>query len=332
MRGKESEVASQQGQLLFWGRRQQVAVLVAFHLCLTFLAAYFSQRWEFVPEEVPWAIAPWIVAGLYGFQIGQILLLASWGAFAGQPWFIRLPRFLALTAWMLLLSSLGEGLFLGWFSTSMTEEQCALTLIQMVLPVLVLFGYGVCIQRRFLSDDPQQGKSTWQFSTRQLMLVTAELAVLLALGKIVLDRRFNSAEFWTALNLRFYLVPELVPLLVSVTTLAVVFVGLAKWRHCPRFVTLGIYLLSCSFLVAWGQLFYISNIYGIYPSALYWWPELGRTFCEYLLTHLSAAATILFTFNLVRRIGYDFRRRDEEPLPSGRSASNARNSAASASA
>jgi hypothetical protein len=333
MRGNENDADSKPRQLAFWGHRQQVAALVATHLCGTFLAAYSSQRLEYipVPDGVPSAIAPWIVAGLYGFQIGQILLLVSWGAFAGQPWFLRLPRFLALTAWMLLLSSLGDGLLLGWFSTSVMEEQSALTLIQMVSPVVVLFSFGFFSRRRFTSGNSEKGKKIWQFSIRRLMLITTELALLFALGKIVLDKRFVGGEFWIALNLRFYLTQELIPLAVSVTTLPIVFVGLSSRRHWLLRLALVLYLLLCSLLTAWMQLAALLNNYNPH-SFVDWWPELGRMFCDYLVTHLSAAATILITFWILRRIGYDFRRREEEPLPSGRSSSNARNSAASASA
>ncbi|MFN0021921.1 MAG: hypothetical protein ACKVP0_27045 [Pirellulaceae bacterium] len=202
----------------------------------------------------------------------------------------------------------------------------------MLAPVVAFFSYGICLRRRFVIGKSVPGERPWQFSTRSLMLITAELAVLLALQKVVLNNRFSIAEFWTALHPSMYQTQELIPALVSATILPVVFVGLAKRRPWHRYAALSVYLLLCSLLLTWVQLSYLSNSYYSLSNSPPWWPEFGRMFGEYLLTHFSAAATILFTFYLVRRIGYDFRQRDEFPLADGRSSSNARNSAASASA
>ena len=60
------------------------------------------------------------------------------------------------------------------------------------------------------------------------------------------------------------------------------------------------------------------------------WNAYGVCFVYFLTLHAFAAATVLITFQVVRRIGYDFRRRDE--LPRLGSSSNASSSAASASA
>ncbi len=321
-------------QPTFWGPGQQVAALVVLHLGLTCPAAYLSLRFEYLylRDNVPSSIARFLVAALYGFQISQILLLVSWGAFAGQSWLLRLPRFLTLFVWTLLLSSLGESFILGGFPMPIVEEQSAFTLFLMLAPVVALFSYGICLRRRFVFCNSVPGERPWQFSTRSLMLITAELALLLALEKVVLNNRFRIAEFWSALHVYSYLIQELIPALVSVTILPVVFLGLAKRRPWHRYAALAVYLLLCSLLLAWVQLSYLSNSYYSLSSSPPWWPEFGRMFGEYLLTHLAAAATILFTFYLLRRIGYDFRRRDELPLKGGRNSSNARNSAASASA
>ncbi|MCE9525587.1 MAG: hypothetical protein K8R36_05995 [Planctomycetales bacterium] len=314
--------------------RQQVAALVMFHLGLTCLAGYLSWRFDYLylRDGIPNSLSRFLVAALFGFQIGQIVLLVSWGAFAGQSWILRLPRFLVLLVWMCLLSSLGESLIAGGMpAASIVEEQSAYTLFLMIAPVTTLFGYAICNRRRFTSRASTPAQFSWQFSTRRLMLITAELALLLALERIVLSHRFNITEFWNALRSVHYQIQELIPVLTSVTILPVAFVGLANRHSWHRWMATCLYLIVCSVILAWVHLSLLANSLGL-NNYLYWWPELGRIVLDYLLTHFVAAATILVTFYLVRRIGYDFRWRDELPLEGGRNSSNARNSAASASA
>ena len=272
-----------------------------------------------------------IYAGVYGFQIGQLVLLASWGALAGEIWLYRIPRFIALMVWLFLLELLGERLVLGSISSTLVEEQLAYKLILVSAPVVVIFTAGIFGSRRFLPSESPRPARNWQFSIVGLMRITAELAVLLAIARFVLPSRFEFGEFSTALE--SFQMEELIPAMVSASVLPVAFFGLERSRTWWSYWALGLYLVILALTLASAQLFISLASNGLTSNlAIVWWPELSRMFAEYFIAHVSAAATILFTFYLLRCIGYDFRRRDELPRPGGRNSSNARNSAASASA
>jgi hypothetical protein len=309
-------------------RRRWVAVLVITHLGLAFSASVANSSLG------PRGLIDWPqylrhpLDCSFGLQIGQIALLASWVAFANQHWLLRIPRFLALTAWVLFLGFLGEYVVEGESARSLVEEHSAYMLLQLFLPVAILFGIRAGCARQFLHGDLEKDKHAWQFNTRTLLLVTAELAALLALGRVVLPRRLSIAEFWTGLTENR--TEEMIPALVTLTILPVVFFGLARQHSWKSYLTIGLYLALAALAVAFLQEAYLVHLLGPPPPSN-WWPELNLAFWDYLCVHLSAAATILFTFYLLRRIGYDFRRRDEEPR--GRSSSSkANSSAASASA
>lgn len=331
MPSDEADAVSSPWQHVFWRRRQQLAALVALHMGLTCLASAISSLIA-TPHFGESTTAPTVIyAGVHGFQAGQVVLWASWGALAGEIWLCRMPRFLALMVWLFLLEFLGERLVLGAISSTLVEEQLAYNWIRLSAPVVVLFGYSILNPRRFfLTDFPGHARN-WQFSILGLMRITAELAVLLAIAKFVLPRRFEFGEFSTALIT--FRVEELIPAMVSASVLPVAFFGLERSRTWWSYSALGLYLVILALALASAQLFFSLASNGLASnSVIVWWPELRRMFAEYFFAHVSAAATILFTFYLLRCIGYDFRRRDELPRAGGCNTSNARNSAASASA
>lgn len=308
--------------------RQWVAVVVIAHLCLALLAsmAYLS-----IPSD-PFADWPLYLRQLvecsFGLEIGQITLLASWVAFANQHWFLRIARFLTLAAWVLLLKVLGQCVVQNESAKLLVEEHSAYMLLQLLFPVVILLCFHATCARQFLHRDSEPKKNAWQFHTRTLLLVTAELGALLAMARVVLPRRISLAEFWMGLTENR--TEEMIPHLMTLTILPVVFFGLARQRSWKGYLALGFYLVLAALGIAFLQETYLVHLLGSSPI-LNWWAELHLAFWDRLCVHLSAAATILFTFYLLRRIGYDFRRRDEPPR--GRSSSsNACNSAASASA
>lgn len=309
-------------------RRQRVAVLVISHLGLAFLASVANS--SLGPRGLidwPQYLRPPLDCS-FGLQIGQIVLLASWAAFANQHWLLRIPRFLALTAWVLFLGFLGEYVVEGESARLLVEEHTAYMLLQLFFPVVILFGSRAARAGQFLHAELEKDKHAWQFNTRTLLLVTAELAALLAMARVVLPWRLSVAEFWTGLTENR--TEEMIPALVTLTILPVVFCGLARQRTWKGYLAIGLYLALAALAAAFLQEAYLVHRFGPPPPSN-WWPELNLAFWDYLCVHFSAAATILFTFYLLRRIGYDFRRRDEGPR--GRSSSsNARSSAASASA
>jgi hypothetical protein len=307
----------------FWGHRQQVAALVVAHLIIACLVSA-AISWPLLPSDF-WnqyaALA--FLSGLSGVQIGQLALLACWGAFANQPWNLRIPRFLALTAWVLILGFLGTYLVEGDLAKLLVEETLLSSLL-MAAPFVVLLVMGAVSGSRFTPGESEPCKISWQFSTRRLLLITAELAILLAIGRIVLPGNPKPSEFWTALT--GYRMSETIPLLSGLFILPAAFLAIARQRTWQRHFGLVMFLLITAFGCTWA---YLSVLF--WPGDLWYWRgELWPIFLSFSSTHLSAAFTILFTFYLLRRIGYDFRRRDDGRL--GRSSSNARNSAASASA
>ncbi|MBC7853905.1 MAG: hypothetical protein IAF94_10745 [Pirellulaceae bacterium] len=321
----ETPTISEPNHRPFWGHRQQVTALVIAHLGLACLASTVDLSYGFSDWQ-EYVRGHFLTALIGGFLTGQLTLLASWGAFADQPWFLRIPRFISLMAWSLAFIFLAEYLTEGVSAKRLVEEYSAALVLLLISPVVVLFSIRAGFGRQFLYDDSQQAKNAWQFTTRHLLFVTTELAVFLALGRFVFPPTFSMAEFWTALT--GHRPEEMTYLFVSVTVLPVFFIGLARRRTWQLYLAIGLYFLLPALGLAWRELSLLSESFG--PEPWNWWVALAYVLLDFYWMHVCAAATILITFWLVRRIGYDFRRRDDGPL--GRSSSNARNSAASASA
>ena len=306
------------------GQRKILVLLVLTHLGLTCLAAAATWHLERTlrggSEFTP------LLSGLFGFHHGQIALLVCWGAFATQPWFVRIPRFLALTVWFLLFGLLGAYVLAGDGAKQLAEETTAYTLLLTLPSLLVLFSFRAITGCQF-----HAGPATpvvLQFGTKHLLLITAEAAALLALGRILIPWHSRGGEqFWAGFTGNR--LGELIPLDIAATILPVVIFGSARIRSWWPYAVLALYLMVPSFILACAQANYLFSLVAPATSEE-WWQAVGIEFLNILCIHASAAFTILFTFYLLRRIGYDFRRRDEGP--EGRSSSKARSSAASASA
>src|SRR5690349_7361996 len=136
-------------------RREWVAVLVISHLCLTFLAsmAYFSIRPDPFTDWPRYLRQP--VDCAFGLQIGQIALLASWLAFATPYWVLRLHRFLALAAWLLLPFVLGQCVVESESAKLLVEEHSAYMLLQLLFPVVILLCFHAICARQFLHRDSE---------------------------------------------------------------------------------------------------------------------------------------------------------------------------------
>lgn len=319
---KHSEENVPAAKCSLWSPNRLVTVIVIVHLGLTFVVAAAMSRFNVYSLD-HWSYIPAMLAnsGLVGFQIGQLMLLATWCAFAGQSLFLRTIRFLSLAAWLFLLDRLGEYLVVGEIAKVIVEEYAAYKVLQILPSLVILVVWGLCSGRKFVPNSQPQVKG-FQFSTRQLFLVTAEAAALLALGRVVLSWNKNAAEeFWNGLTGNRF--DELILVVVSVTLLPVIVYGLGRnWSFSRLFA-----LIACLVLAS----FILACLHGNHP----WFAplsaeEFALQWLDYFWVHSCAAVTILCTFWLLRRIGYDFRRRGEGP--EGRNSSKARNSAASASA
>jgi hypothetical protein len=315
----------------FW-----VSALVIGQLTVAFAAAaldslldapFSNFLYSHLPDHLADSVFTMLGCGVFGIQVGQVVLLAAWAGFAGQRTFLRIPRFLILCAWLLLFGLLGVYVIDGEISKLLVEEKLAYTLIQFLIPLVVLFVFGLACRRQFIHRDSRQMDYRWQFNIRGLLLITAELAALLALARLVLPSHFRIEEIWPALTqLRNY---EYTPLVVSTTMLPAIFFGLVRQRTWRGYLLLGIYFCIPAFMLAMLRISQFRD-WGLAMTDDQWSFEGFLSFFGSLIEHLSAAATILLTFYFLRRIGYDFRRRDE--LPRLGSSSNASNSAASASA
>ena len=209
----------------------------------------------------------------------------------------------------------------------LVEEFAAYGLLMILTPLVTLVAWSLWTGRRLRFGTAPHVVAR-QFSTAQLLLITTEAAALLALGRVVLRWNRNAAdEFWMGLT---YNGPEgLFPVFLGVTLLPVVYFGLVRNRTWGGGLLLALYIIASTLSLAWVRIF---NSWGNFvpETADDWWSNLLLQWLDFFWADVSAAATILVTFWLLRRIGYDFRRRDDGPL--GRNSSNARNSAASASA
>jgi hypothetical protein len=325
----ETQTSFNAADILVRRRRMRLAMLVLSHLALTGLAAAATWSLE-MPRRVAWSdylVSP-LLSGLFGLRVGQINLLVCWGAFADSPWFLRIPRFFALAAWFLLLGFLGEYLLRGDPARREVEEKAAYSLLLILPPLLALFGYWAVTGCQFMPAGAISSKVKYQFSTKQLLLITAEVAALLALGRVLISWHPRIAvEFWTAVNGNRP--EELIPAALAITILPAVFAGLIRIRSWRALAGLALYLAVPSFVLACAMSNQLDRSIGA-AAWREWWQVVGLYVLDFLWMHTVAALTILLTFWLVRRIGYDFRRRGE-----GReegNSSNARNSAASASA
>ncbi len=310
--------------------RQKVAAVVAVHLGLTLSV---SALWRLLgrnPFEVDSEFLnfffPILVGVFFGFQVGQTVLLACWVGLASQPWFLRLPRFLGLIIWVQLWEVLGEYLCDGAVAGRLVEEFSASKFLILLTPAIVLICLGFVYRGRFIPTASQAPPNAWQFGTRRLLLLTAEISVLLAVAKITLPGGFDIEDFWRALtNQRM---EELLPVLAGITILPVVLFALSSYRTLLTHLALGFYLLIAGATLSWLELASSDSLSSTnWPS-----PMEAVVRFQFVIAHFSAAATILLTFWVLRRIGYDFRRRDELPRTGDRSSSNANSSAASAAA
>lgn len=308
-----------------WGLRPTIVALIIFHLVLTVLAAganSYASRQFF---ESPLSFG-FLVAATEGVQFGQVVLLACWAAFSSQPLHVRFPRFVALALWQTLASYFAMLVVEGDIAKTLAEENAAVTVLQLSVPCLVLCTFGVITAKRFRLGQTVSRKSPWQFSTRDLLYLTIETGLLLAIARIVVPRNFSGADFLRGLTGSFWFV-EIIPIAVCTSILPVVFVGVLNRSLLRSCLASLIYVLVPSAALAWIQGVSLDFFPTFGPVD---WSNFGIGFLFFLVRHLSAAATILLTFHLIRRIGYDFRRRDE--LPRLGNSSNASSSAASASA
>jgi len=225
-----------------------VAAIVVVHLLLA-LAAQAVLSLGHSSKSWPDIYAQLIIAGLFGLHIGQICLVASWAAFSGQTWFPRTLRFLSLAAWLFLVDALGAYLVEGDIAKSLIEELAAYELLLILPPLLILVAFGILSGRRFLNRATHH-PSSHQFSTKHLLLITADIAAMLALGRIVLS--WKPDHFWDGLTgMR---PEELIPVAASLTVLPAVFYGLARNRTWTRFLILTVYFVLSSFSVAGVQI------------------------------------------------------------------------------
>ncbi len=310
----------------FWTPRKLMISLVIAHLCLAGAVSTGNTLLESSLLQSGFAIRYHLaLAWPLGFQMGQLILVVCWCSFAGQPWYLRIPRFLLLLAWLFRFEMMGIYFVRSDLVEVMVEEYAAFNFLMLLSPLLVLNFYGLCSGSRFRQDSHQRS-ARYQFSTRSLLLITAELSALLGLGRVVMHWNRNGVEeFWSALS--GYRPEELMPVVISLTVLPAAFHGLSRQRTWLRLLFLNLYLALPPFVMAWSQVPFIARSIVSDQDV---WLSLLIHWLYYYCAHLSAAATILLTFWTLRRIGYDFRRRDE--LPRAGSASNANSSAASAAA
>jgi len=307
--------------------RQKVAILVAVHLALTVSNAALLRLLEVtrIESEIGLSVAAMLMGVLTGIQIGQTVLVACWGAFANQPWFLRLPRFACLAVWMLLCHSLGESLCDGDRVRMMIEEYIVLLGLPLLVPIAVLFGVRAVSGGCMIGPEAELTPNQWQFGTRRLLLITGEIALLFAIGRWVFPAQFHLDDFVTAVkSLRAV---EVLSSSSSLILLPVVLVMLWPAPKRGHFVGVAAYLVASAFGLTWLVKYFQEPIVNSEPLGM---SADALNLLVTLTAHFSAAATIVVTFWVIHQIGYRYRRRGGTfgGIPS----SKADNSAASASA
>jgi hypothetical protein len=303
-----------------------LVLLICAHVVATLLAAFVLAYTEtlFEPGLLPETAA--LTAS--GVLLAQIGLLACWAAFANQPWQQRIVRFLLLCTSFLLAGFLGNYLYEGSSSRMLVEELSAIFLLNLIPPIADFSAWRLITGRRFIRNHFPPGEPPrFQFSIRTLLFLMAELAAILAVSRVVLGLHRGSWDEFLTAGLAF--LRERDPrFFAAVIMLPIVHAGLARrgriwWRAFLAVYLGGWSLFTCYSLTA--EHFRFRN-----PTASQWWQELAQQLIPATSPYLAAAGTIFLTFWLIHRIGYDFRRLDEEPR--GGNPPKSRSSAASSSA
>jgi hypothetical protein len=119
-----------------------------------------------------------------GFVFGQVTLLVIWGVLGPEPWSRQLPRSIGLCIFV----------FYSWIAGTVLGNEPPPTDVSFVLVIFAAFMFMILttpmwIVRRLLSwriyalDRRERGSD--QFTIRHIMIWTAAIAVLTAIGKVL---------------------------------------------------------------------------------------------------------------------------------------------------
>lgn len=312
--------------------RIRLAFLISGHVLLAFLVGIGENHF------IPWQGAFWdwleafIALSAYGIALGQIGLVAAWLTLAGQVWFLRIPRGLALFAWYSLSIMTGSRLFDGDWGGQMYEESLAFMIWILSLCCLPFFVVAMWTGKRFYPRNQVSIAAPFkiQFGILTLLLLTLEIGALLALYRVAIPW---NRRWWIEIldGLKAYWEYRDLTIIAGVATIVpTLLVGLALSRRRMWLSLLTAYLLAWSlgtnlFFVEAADL--LSGDTEIRNRE--WWNLLILKALPSAGFHFSAAGVILGTLWIVRRIGYDFLPRPGRP---GRGLPNACSSSAKSSA
>lgn len=312
--------------------KMRLALLLGGHAILAFLVGVGENRF------IPWEGTFWdwlealIALSAYGIALGQIGLVAVWLTLAGQVWFLRIPRGLALFAWYSLSIMTGSRFFDGDWGGQMYEESLALMIWILSLCCLPFFIIALWTGKRFYPRNQVSIATPFkiQFGILTLLLLTLEIGALLALYRVAIPW---NRRWWIEIldGLKAYWEFRDLTIIAGVATIVpTLLVGLATSR---RRMWLG---LLTAYLLAWSL---GPNLVFVEATDLFsgdtavrnreWWNLFVLMTLPSAGFHFSTAGVILGTLWIVRRIGYDFLPRPGRP---GRGLPNAFSSSAKSSA
>lgn len=305
------------------GPRGGLAVLVAVHVLLIIGLSHSKLEDVFhrLPSSWQWPFA----AFLHGIHFAQVGLIAAMAVLWTGRWFLRWPRSVMLVVWLVIAQIAGSWLLAGNRDGMLLEELLVVTGSQFLLFLVPVVMFSFISRRRFRL--PQAASPPrFQFRVVHLLLLTCEVAVLLALVRAMVPyNRHWSAEVLASLKslpqpveFAFYAVAILatVPAIIA-----------AAWP--------GRVLRNLFFLITY-ELALVSVISLLHITGLRWlpipWPELPHiavllweSMSAAIPLCVSAVTTVWLTVRAARWLGYEFL-----PLPrraGGRQSSEATSAA-----
>jgi hypothetical protein len=286
------------------GPRGGLAVIVAAHLLLIVGLSHpkLEDLADALPSEGEWAIA--FVCD--GFKFAQLGLIAAMAVLGCGRWFLRWPRCAMLVVWLVVAQIAGSWLLAENRDGILFKLLLMINGFAFLLFIVPLGLIRLILGRRFVLPETQL-PARFQFRLVHLLLLTCEIAVLLALVRAIVP---YNARWLAEVRENLSDLPQSVdwPLHV-VSILAVVPAILAAalpGRILRNLLFLAAYELALAIVVTL-----------LHTTGLPWLPSLWAEppgIADLLWESLSAAislcasavTTVWLTLLAVRWLGYEF--------------------------
>jgi hypothetical protein len=317
-------------QYWFRGPAQGLAALVSVHLVLAALQAvplpYYLQA-----SGKPWLAVPGSLAANMSEAVisAQLTLIGAYAMLGSGMWLIRLGRAAVLLVWFVLAQMVGSYLFDGGRDLSSFHSFFTLYIWLLAVLLVPLLAYRLvtrrCIARP--AADAAGEAPRLQFRIRDLLWITAEAAVALALIRALLpwdERRFRE-DFWSGVGGGYeYLSPVTLVLTMLAAGAAIALsLQVRSVRRAAAWIAIWECVLAAGFIAYLGVAGYSDPdfLLEIPSGGLVSWILFGLGITVFCWT---AGLVVWLTLAYVRWLGYDFLR--FPPRGAGRQSSAATSS------